>query len=142
MIGPVKYRSAGIVVARRENGGWKILILRAFRHWDFPKGLIEPGETPLDAARRETAEETGLTDLDFRWGHDSVETEMYGDRKVARFFLAASTHADVDLPVNPELGFPEHEEYCWVTPAEAEQLLPPRLQRVLRWASQRLAVES
>ncbi len=30
------------------------------RHWDVPKGLMEPGETPLDAALRETREETGI----------------------------------------------------------------------------------
>ncbi|MBA2951617.1 NUDIX hydrolase [Streptomyces himalayensis] len=29
--------------------------------WQFPAGGIEPGETPEDAAVRETAEETGLT---------------------------------------------------------------------------------
>ena len=30
------------------------------RHWDVPKGLAEPGETPLAAALRETWEETGI----------------------------------------------------------------------------------
>jgi 8-oxo-dGTP pyrophosphatase MutT (NUDIX family) len=30
------------------------------RHWDLPKGGIHDGETPLDAALRETHEETGL----------------------------------------------------------------------------------
>jgi len=30
------------------------------RHWDVPKGLAEPGETPLAAALRETREETGI----------------------------------------------------------------------------------
>src|SRR5438445_2538047 len=29
-------------------------------HWDIPKGLSEPGETPRQAAARETLEETGL----------------------------------------------------------------------------------
>lgn len=29
-------------------------------HWDLPKGLIEPGEAPIDCALRETSEEFGL----------------------------------------------------------------------------------
>jgi len=29
-------------------------------HWDIPKGTAEPGESPLDAALRETREECGL----------------------------------------------------------------------------------
>lgn len=135
---PVKHRSAGIVVARTEAGEWKILLLRAYRHWDFPKGLIEPGESPLAAARRETAEETGITDLDFRWGHESIDTEMYGDHKIAGFFLAATHQDQVVLPVNPELGHAEHNEYRWTSLAEASQLLPARLQPVLAWARQRL----
>ena len=78
MRGPIKHRSAGIVVVRRQNGEWRLLILRAYRNWDFPKGLIEPSESPLAAARRETTEETGLADLDFRWGTESVDTVMPG----------------------------------------------------------------
>ena len=138
MKGPVKHRSAGIVVVRREGDGWKVLILRAYRNWDFPKGLIERGESPLAAARRETAEETGVTDLDFRWGHESIDTEMYGDHKIATYFVAATNQTAIELPVNPELGHPEHSEFRWVTPDQAQQLLPARLQAVLGWARHRL----
>src|SRR5262245_49077319 len=53
-------RAAGAVVFRRTERGVRLLVLRAYKNWDFPKGLIEPGESELDAARRETAEETGL----------------------------------------------------------------------------------
>ena len=37
------------------------------RHWDVPKGLIDPGETPLAAALRETREETGISLDDVGW---------------------------------------------------------------------------
>ena len=33
--------------------------------WSFPKGLVEKGEEDKDAARRETSEEAGITDLEF-----------------------------------------------------------------------------
>src|SRR6478735_10929650 len=45
----------------------KIPIVRQFRpaleaySWELPAGLVDPGEKPLDCARRELAEETGLT---------------------------------------------------------------------------------
>jgi len=55
--------SAGVVVVRRKDGGWRVLVLRSYRNWDFPKGTVEPNETPLDAAVRETAEESSITDL-------------------------------------------------------------------------------
>ena len=139
MKGLVKHHSAGIVVVRRDGEHWKLLILRAYRNWDFPKGLIEPGETPLAAARRETREETGLSELEFRWGHGSTETEMYGDHKIATYFLAETAQAGIELPVNPELGHPEHNEYRWVTMDEARALLPARLQPVLRWIVDTLA---
>ena len=48
--------------------GWLFLMLRAYRNWDFPKGLVESGEDPLAAARREVQEETLIEDLHFDWG--------------------------------------------------------------------------
>ena len=46
-----------------ENGAVYLLIRDSYRNWGFPKGHVEPGEEPADAARREVAEETGLADL-------------------------------------------------------------------------------
>ena len=40
-------RSAGVVVVRPGDDGWRYLVLRAFRNWDFPKGLVESDEQPL-----------------------------------------------------------------------------------------------
>jgi len=139
MRGPIKHHSAGIVVVRQQNGEWRFLILRAYRNWDFPKGLLEPGEGPLTAAQRETREETGLTDLNFRWGTASIDTEVYGDHKVASYYLAEARQDRIVLPVNPELGHPEHNEFRWVTYADAKTLLPPRLQPILDWAWQKLS---
>jgi len=51
--------SAGVVVVRRAEDGWRVLLLRVYNYWDCPKGVVEPGEDPLAAARREVHEETG-----------------------------------------------------------------------------------
>ncbi|MCU0937190.1 MAG: bis(5'-nucleosyl)-tetraphosphatase [Gammaproteobacteria bacterium] len=127
--------SAGVVVLRRQRGECRFLLLRAYRYWDFPKGHVEPGEDPLDAARREVLEETGLTDLHFRWGLEFRETAPYGRGKVARYYVAETTEERVTLAVNPEIGRPEHEEFRWLTRPGAHRLVVPRVAAILEWAS-------
>ena len=127
-------RSAGAVIVRRGDDGWRYLVLRCFRNWDFPKGRIEESETALEAARREVAEETSLPPFEMPWGEVFRETEPYARGKIARYYLGHSVDGDVLLPVSAELGRPEHHEYRWTTVAEAERLLPPRLRPILAWA--------
>jgi 8-oxo-dGTP pyrophosphatase MutT (NUDIX family) len=126
-------RSAGIVPLRSDPDGWRVLLLRAYKNWDFPKGRVEAGESPLEAAVREAREEAALDDLAFPWGEASKDTAPYARGKVATYFMATTARRDVVLPVNPALGRPEHHEGRWVTPAEARALLPPRLQPILAW---------
>lgn len=128
-----KELSAGVVPLRRAKRGWHMLVLRAYKNWDFPKGRVEPGEDPIDTAQRETAEETGLTDLTFSFGETYRETLAYAHGKVARYYLAETREGEVNLPISHELGRPEHHEFRWVTADEAENLLPPRLMAVLDW---------
>lgn len=128
--------SAGLVVARKHNGQLRLLLLRVYRNWDFPKGCVEAGEAPLDAALRETREEADLNAFDFPWGTGYRETAPYARGKVARYYLAESRSGDVRLPINPELGRPEHHAFRWATPTEARNLLPVRLQPILDWALQ------
>ncbi len=53
--------SAGGVVMRRIDDVPHYLLIRdPYRNWGFPKGHLEAGETPEEAARREVAEETGI----------------------------------------------------------------------------------
>jgi len=53
-------RAAGGVV-QDEKG--KLLMIYRKKHWDLPKGKIDPGEKKKAAAIRETEEETGVKDL-------------------------------------------------------------------------------
>jgi len=130
--------SAGVVVVRRVDGDWRVLLLRVYNYWDCPKGEVEPGEDPLATAKREVLEETGIGDLQFHWGEEFIETEPYSKNKVARYYLAETASTAAKLPVNPELGAPEHHEFRWLDFAAAARLTVPRLQRVLEWAASRV----
>lgn len=126
--------SAGVIIVRLVERKLRFLLLRAYRNWDFPKGLVEPGEEPIDAALREVREETTLDDISFDWGVDFIETGPYGKNKVARYYLARSKAEHIELPVNPQIGMPEHHEARWFEVAAAHAIVSPRLKPVVEWA--------
>jgi len=127
--------SSGIVIVRKKEDGWLYLFLRAYRNWDFPKGEVEPEEDPLETARREAKEETGISDLNFKWGYLFKETEPYSKgRKKARYYLGETSQSQVTFSVNPELGAPEHHEFRWLPYEQVKKLAPERLLPVLEWA--------
>ena len=128
--------SAGVVVVRQTAEGWRFLLLRAFNHWDFPKGMVEPGEEPLAAAVREVREESLIEDLEFAWGEPSTRTGPYSRGKIACYYVAHTRTGEVTLPVNPEIGRPEHSEFRWADFDEAMKLVSPRVRPVLQWAAQ------
>lgn len=128
--------SCGIVLARDSEEGMRTLMLRAWHHWDFPKGIREFGEQPLEAAIRELAEETGITTIEFRWGERYFETGPYSRGKTARYYLAATEETEVVMGLSPETGKPEHHEWRWVSFDEAHDLSSPRVREVVKLTRQ------
>jgi 8-oxo-dGTP pyrophosphatase MutT (NUDIX family) len=126
--------SSGVVVVTLVQRKLRYLLLRAYRNWDFPKGLVEAGEEPIDAALREVREETTLDDLSFDWGLEFMETGPYNKGKISRYYIARSKRSEVLLPINPDLGRPEHHEARWVDFTQAVAMVSPRLQPVVQWA--------
>ena len=67
------------------------------------------------------------------------DTAPYAGGKIARYYVAVTKQERITLPVSEELGRPEHDEGRWVSIADAERLLPPRLQPILGWVREVLA---
>jgi len=130
------FLSCGVVLVRQTDAGILTLMLRAYHHWDFPKGLRESGEDPLETALREVGEETGIKQLNFDWGERFTETGPYSRGKTARYYLASTECEEVVMGLSPETGVPEHNEWRWVTFDEAFDLGSPRVRTVVQWARQ------
>jgi 8-oxo-dGTP pyrophosphatase MutT (NUDIX family) len=91
--------SAGGVVYRMEGGSPLFLLIRdSYANWGFPKGHLEPGEKPEDAALREVREETGLRELAMRGTIDTIDWYFrFRGRlihKVCHFFLMETSQTD------------------------------------------------
>ncbi len=105
-----------------EDG--RIVLLRNWRpavdawSWEVPKGFVEPGETPAEAARRELVEETGLAGTLEALG--AVWSEPAALATQAGLFLAyGCVPAPGREPLSAELGLGGPQA---MTPAEADRL--------------------
>lgn len=69
--------SCGIVPLKQEGTNVYVLVIvhKGGRHWGFPKGHKDPGETDLQTAERELLEETGLRVV--RWVSQRPYVETY-----------------------------------------------------------------
>jgi len=126
--------SSGVIIVNYQDKIPLYLLLRVHNYWDFPKGIVDPGEEPLSGAVREVEEETTLTGLDFHWGLEYRETPPYRRGKIARYYIAESSRVDVFLPVSEELGHPEHDEFRWLEYEQSRPLLSERVRPIFDWA--------
>lgn len=138
-------RSAGILLYRRSGGDIEVLLIKPggpfWRNrdagaWMIPKGAIEAGETPSEAALREFAEETG-TALDVE--PVKLATIRQSGGKVVEAFavegdLDARAIKSIEFEAEwpPRSGrvqrYPEADEARWMNFAEArKRMLPSQL---------------
>jgi 8-oxo-dGTP pyrophosphatase MutT (NUDIX family) len=136
---PRKILSAGMVVVRHDGQRYRLLCLRAFDAWDFPKREVEGDEAPLEVAIERTREATGIDNLALHWGEEHRETVPFEDGQVSRYYIAETAQEEVDLQQPAGRYSAEDYEYRWVTVDEAEDILPPRLALVLDWVVRILA---
>jgi 8-oxo-dGTP pyrophosphatase MutT (NUDIX family) len=101
-----------------EDAAGRVLIVKANykRHWTFPGGVIDVGETPAEAAVRETREEVGLTidpaTVSFGW----VANRASRVADTYQFVFRASLPAGMESHI--ELQATEIDDYAFVDRAE------------------------
>lgn len=131
-------RAFSVAIFARYGG--KILLIKHKRlgTWLPVGGEIEPGETPLEAARRELFEETGLSGrFEAKLGVDGsppgllgYEEHMAGSKGLHMNFAFVA-----DVPTDAVTPNEEFTELCWVE--SADQLECPRNVRELVQLAQR-----
>jgi 8-oxo-dGTP pyrophosphatase MutT (NUDIX family) len=110
--------SAGFIIFKDE----KILLLKSKKkHFDFPKGHVEPGEEIFQAAIRELKEETNIDieDIKIIGGPDIIsykviEQNEIKDKNVYYYYALFISNKEIKLSK-------EHEYYIWVPIGEAQK---------------------
>lgn len=134
--------SAGVLLFRRREGGIEVLLIKPggpfWRNkdvgaWMIPKGGVEAGEKPAEAALREFAEETGTTLAADPF--PLARIRQAGGKTVEAFALegeldaSAITSNEYEMEWPPRSGrrqrFPEVSAARWMTMAEARRMMLP-----------------
>ncbi len=126
--------AAGIVVVRQNDGLYEVLcLIKPNGKYDLTKGIIDSGESALEAAIRETSEEAGINDLDFVWGQDSLSHD-------ACTMFIAKTFEDPEITRNPHSGVLEHVGYKWMLIEDCYNRapLPSFLKPAIAWAYEKI----
>jgi 8-oxo-dGTP pyrophosphatase MutT (NUDIX family) len=136
-----EFSAGGVVYRRSDEGVDVVLAARRTRRgdlaWGLPKGLVEPEETPEEAAVREVREETGLEaeveaslgDIRYFYVWEGVRV-----RKAVHFFLMRATGGDVSQHDH------EMEDVQWFPLSKALRRATYRGEReVVQRAAKRLA---
>lgn len=131
--------SAGFILFRNTTHGRHYLLLDYGRHWDYPKGHLEEGETNWRAAVRELKEETGIRQVDRVGGFERQMHYAFFSPKKGHITKTVTYFTGKTRSGNIKIS-DEHVGYAWLPYEEAlEKLTYENARELLREAHEALA---
>lgn len=118
---------AGAVAIAALDADDRLMMIHQYRHpvrrrlWELPAGLLdEPGEDPLETAKRELAEEAGLAATDWSVLIDVAPSPGFSDESVRVYLARGLTEVG-----RPEMGDDEEADLStrWVTLSVAVRMV-------------------
>ncbi|XP_062621406.1 bis(5'-nucleosyl)-tetraphosphatase [asymmetrical]-like [Saccostrea cucullata] len=112
---PKQKVAAGFIIFRRIEKEVQYLLLQTSygeHHWTPPKGHVDPGESELQTALRETEEEAGLKKEDFNMYENFQRTlnyEVRGKPKRVVYWLSELKNPSIPIKLSEE-----HIDYKWL----------------------------
>jgi 8-oxo-dGTP pyrophosphatase MutT (NUDIX family) len=137
----IETSAGGVIVRWHGRVPYVLLIRDPYKHWGFPKGHLENGETPDAAALREVMEETGLAHLVLgpRLGTIDWYFRARGRliHKYCHFFLIESPDGDTTPQADEGIT-----DCRWLPLSEALEVISyDNAREMLRKAAERLGCE-
>ena len=126
---------SGIVIVKKIDNEWRVLGLWARGGYDVPKGHLEQGECPLEAAKRESKEECNLSEFDFKWGEDYIIIDYL-------VLYLATTNQEPKILRNKASGIVEHEFLKWLSWEEMYDNTYQYLKPAITWAKNKILNEN
>lgn len=119
----IRHAGAAAVVPLLSDPGAddpQVLLIHQYRHatagriWEIPAGVLEPGEEPVDCARRELTEETGGVASHVEHLTTIYTTPGFTDERIHLFLASGITSGEAR---------PEHDELIDVQPFPLSEIM-------------------
>ena len=155
--------NARAIITKLEDGKKKVLIQRRVRFgepktYEFPGGCVEPGESIIDALKREVFEETGLTiskiygietysqngDIESITPYSIYYKQNYWTNAANESYKSVGIHFKCETTGNPLEKGDDTDSIKWVSPEKLRELLnePNIFGEIDRGAAELFCIES